>query len=282
MSLLSEKLDNIEVATKNTEPQIKELQNDAIVEPTTSTETPVAIKIKQNNQDQSNNLEDPIKNHCKQCLSKYKTPILLGILAALAHIGATFIRNYSIALLLYTASTLLIFALLGQIYTHVSNSNPSKYIKPALISFAVLVGISALPLYLPMGFMHHASEDHVIEADTIYITYNPECPYCEASYSNMVKAATLYAKQYGKKVQLVDVNDDNIEKMSKLQKELYDTQEYFGSIFRLTHGGDIEVPYIAADEKENPIPRSTADIYKLIMKVHNEDAPKKYKFRHRH
>ena len=275
---MSEKLDNIEVATKNPEPQ--ELQKEVIAETGNPLETPVAIKIKQNESD--NKTEDPIKAHCKQCLHKYKTLILLGILIAITHTAATFIRIYSVALLLYTISTLLIFLLLGKIYTHVSENNPIKYIKPAIITFAVLVGASALPLYLPMGFVHHASEDHVIEADTIYITYNPECPYCEASYSNMVKAATLYSKQYGKRVQLVNVNDDNIDKMSKLQKELYDTQEYFGSIFRLTHGGDIEVPYIAADEKENPIPRSTADIYKLIMKVHNEDAPKKYKFRHRH
>ena len=278
MSLLSEKLDNIEVATKNPEPQ--EPQKEVIQETGNPLETPVAIKIKQNDSD--NKTEDPIKVHCKEFLQKYKTLILLGVLIAITHTAATFIRIYSVALLLYTISTLLIFLLLGKIYTHVSENNPIKYIKPAIITFAVLVGASALPLYLPMGFVHHASEDHVIEADTIYITYNPECPYCEASYSNMVKAATLYAKQYGKKVQLVNVNDDNIDKMSKLQKELYDTQEYFGSIFRLTHGGDIEVPYIAADENENPIPRSTADIYKLIMKVHNEDAPKKYKFRHRH
>lgn len=275
---MSEKLDNIEVATKNPEPQ--EPQKEVIQETGNPLETPVAIKIKQNDSD--NKTEDPIKVHCKEFLQKYKTLILLGVLIAITHTAATFIRIYSVALLLYTISTLLIFLLLGKIYTHVSENNPIKYIKPAIITFAVLVGASALPLYLPMGFVHHASEDHVIEADTIYITYNPECPYCEASYSNMVKAATLYAKQYGKKVQLVNVNDDNIDKMSKLQKELYDTQEYFGSIFRLTHGGDIEVPYIAADENENPIPRSTADIYKLIMKVHNEDAPKKYKFRHRH
>ena len=278
MSLLSEKLDNIEVATKNPEP--KEPPKEVIQETGNPLETPVAIKIKQNDSD--NKPEDPIKAHCKQFLQKYKTLILLGVLIAITHTAATFIRIYSVALLLYTISTLLIFLLLGKIYTHVSENNPIKYLKPAIITFAVLVGASALPLYIPMGFVHHASEDHVIEADTIYITYNPDCPYCEASYSNMVKAATLYSKQYGKRVQLVNVNDDNIDKMSKLQKELYDTQEYFGSMFRLTHGGDIEVPYIAADDKENPIARSTADIYRLIMKVHNEDAPKKYKFRHRH
>lgn len=143
-----------------------------------------------------------------------------------------------------------------------------------LALFALIVAVfQAFLLYFPSMERSHGDESKGIAKNQIYVTYNPKCEYCEASAKNVAYAVAVYNRQHPlNQIQVVNVDDNNQDKFTPLQKELYAKQEFYGSIFKVTDSGTSETAYVAADAKtKDPVARSSKAVYEMLLKTNKQN-----------
>ena len=138
-----------------------------------------------------------------------------------------------------------------------------------LIGLFVVIGLSAVVSAVSLAYpinVYTANENKEPESNVIYMTYDPNCEYCKASHTNMLRAARAYADSHLVKVRVVDLSKD-----TTISQKLNEALDHVGSIVRYDEQGTLhETMYTIGDKDGNPLANSPTNIYGRIQKVGSE------------
>lgn len=133
----------------------------------------------------------------------------------------------------------------------------------AVATVMIIVGILVQPRTYG-SLRTTADTSQVPQQDVVYLTYSTTCEFCVISEDTTVGAIDRYVIATGKRVQLVDIDQDN-----PLANELRNHIRGKGSLVKL-HGNDITtIVYTQGDGKGNPVKAPTETIYRYIQEVSN-------------
>lgn len=201
--------------------------------------------------------------------------VLLGAYIIQWTINKTYLQTVITGALLFFVMIYLSFSIVGSTKgVFAIRHDLGKKIYYPIITFMVVLSVfmtgvttlQAVQLTHPVN-IYTANESHDPEPETIYVTHNTECEYCNASYRNMLRAVRGYSQGHIAKIQVVNLNDD-----TRLAKKLNELVDHYGSIVKIDKNGTLhEVMYTTADKDENPISNTPTDIYNRIAKVENDD-----------
>lgn len=170
--------------------------------------------------------------------------------------GFTFISGLIASLLSYVLYAFLALWLIRE----TKNNKDSKYKTVWYIAFTIGIMIelmSAINLIFAPSFINQVPTNREYQTTTTYVTYSPDCDYCEKSKLQTQRAVAVYNATHWNKVYLV-----NIDKDTKLTKELRKKLEYKGTIIK----NNSKVVYTKGNNN-GPIKVPSSEIYEHIKNV---------------
>lgn len=212
----------------------------------------------------------------------WRAALPFAVIAIVAEVFTILLPSYYIVSILSlvsaTSAVIALLLILYMIGLHFAYSDGTRRyfvgFTGMLALLALIVAVfQAFLLYFPSMERSHGDESKGIEKNQIYVTYNPKCEYCEASAKNVAYAVAIYNRQHPlNQIQVVNVDDNNQDKFTPLQKELYAKQEFYGSILKVTDNGATETAYVAADAKtKDPVARSSKVVYEMLLKTNKQN-----------
>lgn len=128
------------------------------------------------------------------------------------------------------------------------------------ISAGVVINLATVTTTINM---YEGQESKSAQPDVIYVTYNPNCEFCEKSHKNMLRAVAAYSRTHSTHVQVV-----NLKNNTKLAKELDGRLDHYGSIVKFDKKGTLhETMYTTGNKEGEPVANTASDIYDRIGKV---------------
>lgn len=140
------------------------------------------------------------------------------------------------------------------------NNKDSKYKTVWYIVFTIGIMIelmSAINLIFAPSISNQAPTNREYQSTTTYVTYSPDCEYCEKSQKETQRAVAVYNATHWNKVYLVNI-DENTKLTKKLRKKL----DYKGTIIK----NNSKVVYTKGNDN-GPIKVPSTEIYEHIKNV---------------
>lgn len=208
-------------------------------------------------------------------LKSFKNAILLSLIVIFQY---TFTQSYTMTLFSSTAFVIVgllaawdVVKVMKRLLAMKDEAGKVPYytmwvvLSIAALLIVVPLSISAASLATPIN-LYETTKETEPEKDVIYVTYHPDCEYCKASYSNMIRAVRSYHNSHLRQIRTVDLS-----KSTPLADYLNERLDHYGSILKVDGEGTLhESMYTTGDKDGNPVANTPTNIYNRIDKVATE------------